>query len=166
MKYYICTMDGLEALDWVVEAESIQHIIDEWFPGDELRHDDGSHGKGGPGRRGAVLFDPEMGRAWATVEPVDGGTSTQGLVHKTSTTGWCQRRPVRVKHIERGQVIHTERTGIIFVPLKPTGGLSWDCQVVAGTATYPPNGYKLSVGEEELKRGTLITPEQLRGLVP
>lgn len=166
MKYRIHTMSDLEPREWVLEAESIQHLIDEFFPGDELRHDDGSYGKGGPGRRGAVLFDPELARAWATVEPVDPSMPESFPVYKTSTTGWCVRQPVRLKRIERGQVIYTARTDMVLVALDPTSGLSWDCQVVAGTATYPPNGYKLSVGEEELKRGTLITPEQLRGLVP
>lgn len=160
MKLYITTMDsaGLEARDGVLEAPSLQALVDELFPGDEIRGEQ-------KGRRD--LFDPELGYVWAQAWEVEGITPASGhFSHKTSTTGWCQRRPLVRSYVQRGQVIHTSRTGIIFVPLKATGGQSWDCQVVAGTDVYAPNGYGLSVGEDELLRGTLITQEALRGLVP
>lgn len=94
--------------------------------------------------------------------------------------------PVQIQHISRAQLIELPREGahpgsglrtiVLTSELRPSrhtydpGELNrrdhaWTCIVVASNDDrYPVGGYDLAIGEAELRRGRLVTPESLLGI--
>lgn len=72
---------------------------------------------------------------------------------RESTNDWVARNPELRKYVESGMVLTLQRMGLTVVPLELRNpGRSWDCQVIVGNDVYPANGYRLAIGDDELRR--------------